>query len=37
MSHPDYLYTIALDRQRDMLAQAESARRVRRRKRKSPR
>jgi hypothetical protein len=35
MSHPDYLYTIARDRQRDLIAQAEASRRARRRKRKS--
>jgi hypothetical protein len=32
MSHPDYLLAIARDRQREMIAQAATARRVRRRK-----
>jgi hypothetical protein len=32
MNHPDYLYTIARDRQRDLMAQAANARRARRRK-----
>jgi len=32
MHHPDYLYTIAQDRQRDMIARAEVSRRARRRK-----
>jgi hypothetical protein len=34
MSHPDYLFAIALDRQRDILARAEASRRVRRRKKR---
>ena len=34
MSHPDYLYVIALDRQRDMIARADASRRVRRRKKR---
>ena len=34
MSHPDFLIAIARDRQRELLAQAEVSRRVRRRKKK---
>jgi hypothetical protein len=35
MNHPDYLFTIARDRQRELIAQAEASRRRRRAKRKT--
>ena len=37
MSHPDYLYTLAVARQRDLIAQADVTRRIRRSKPKRAR